>query len=92
MSRIGNKHIVLPENVTVEVNGNIATVKGPKGSLNVTINEGIVYSCENNVIVLTNWGKSTMFDERNKLNKTTEQHVLTYITQSLAVPKVIRKS
>lgn len=53
MSRIGNKHIVLPENVTVEVNGNIATVKGPKGSLNVTINEGIVYSCENNVIVLT---------------------------------------
>jgi large subunit ribosomal protein L6 len=53
MSRIGNKHIVLPEGVTVEVNGNIATVKGPKGTLPVTINEGIVYNNENGTIVLT---------------------------------------
>jgi large subunit ribosomal protein L6 len=53
MSRIGNKHIVLPEGVTVEVNGNVATVKGPKGTQDVVINEGIVYNCENGTIVLT---------------------------------------
>ncbi len=34
MSRIGNKIITLPEGVTVTVdNGNLVTVKGPKGSL-----------------------------------------------------------
>ena len=53
MSRIGNKHIVLPQGVTVEVNENIATVKGPKGTQTVTINEGIVYNNDNGTIVLT---------------------------------------
>lgn len=41
MSRIGNKLIELPAGVTVTVNGNIAKVSGPKGSLDVTINDGI---------------------------------------------------
>ena len=31
MSRIGNKLINLPEGVTVSQNGNVITVKGPKG-------------------------------------------------------------
>ena len=53
MSRIGNKQIVLPEGVTVTVNENIATVTGPKGTLNVTINTGIVFHQEGNVITLT---------------------------------------
>lgn len=33
MSRIGKKVIVLPEKVTVDVNGSHVTVKGPKGEL-----------------------------------------------------------
>lgn len=33
MSRIGNRKIVVPEGVTVEVNDGIITVKGPKGEL-----------------------------------------------------------
>ena len=53
MSRIGNKQIVLPAGVTVALNGNVATVTGPKGSLNVTINEGIVLHQEGEVIHLT---------------------------------------
>ena len=40
MSRIGNKIITLPEGVTVTVNGDVAEVKGPKGTLNVKINKG----------------------------------------------------
>lgn len=35
MSRIGLKPIILPEGVTVTVNGGTAVVKGPKGELNV---------------------------------------------------------
>ena len=41
MSRIGNKTISIPAGVTVEVNGNVATVKGAKGTLEVAINHGI---------------------------------------------------
>lgn len=41
MSRIGNKTISIPAGVTVEVNGNVATVKGAKGTLEVAINNGI---------------------------------------------------
>jgi large subunit ribosomal protein L6 len=33
MSRIGKKPVVLPAGVTVELNGKILTVKGPKGTL-----------------------------------------------------------
>lgn len=51
MSRIGNKHIVLPEGVTVTVDGNKAKVKGPKGELEVTINHGITLEIEGNTIV-----------------------------------------
>ena len=53
MSRIGNKQIVLPEGVTVTVNENVATVTGPKGTLTVAINTGIVFHQEGNVITLT---------------------------------------
>ena len=52
MSRIGNKHITLPAGVTVTVSGDVAKVSGPKGNLDVKINEGISIEVEgNNVIV-----------------------------------------
>ncbi|MCQ2815276.1 MAG: 50S ribosomal protein L6 [Bacilli bacterium] len=53
MSRIGNKHIVLPAGVTVTVNGNVATVTGPKGTLNVTLNDGVSLKMEENTIICT---------------------------------------
>lgn len=46
MSRIGLKHITLPSGVTVEVNNGVATVKGPKGSLEVKVPEVIKVSVE----------------------------------------------
>ena len=53
MSRIGNKQVVLPAGVTVNVNGNVATVTGPKGSLDVVINEGITLHQEGEFITFT---------------------------------------
>lgn len=41
MSRIGNKILSIPEGVTVSVNGNIVTVKGPKGELSTEINKDL---------------------------------------------------
>ena len=53
MSRIGNKIITLPEGVTVTVNGDVAEVKGPKGTLNVKINKGITMKQDGNVLSFT---------------------------------------
>ncbi|MCQ2086727.1 MAG: 50S ribosomal protein L6 [Bacilli bacterium] len=53
MSRIGNKIITLPEGVTITVNGDVAEVKGPKGTLNVAINKGITLHQEGNVVSFT---------------------------------------
>ena len=41
MSRIGRKPIPLPKGVTVTVNGDDVTVKGPKGSLDFKVLPGI---------------------------------------------------
>ena len=52
MSRIGNRKIAIPEGVTVTVENNIVTVKGPKGELSETFNKELTITVEeNNVIV-----------------------------------------
>ena len=38
MSRIGNRKLTIPEGVEVNIEGNVVTVKGPKGTLSLTIN------------------------------------------------------
>ena len=52
MSRIGNRVIKVPENVTVTLNDNIVEVKGPKGTLEQVMLEGISMKNENNEITL----------------------------------------
>ena len=41
MSRIGNRVLTVPENVTVTINEGQITVKGPKGELSLNIDENI---------------------------------------------------
>ena len=41
MSRIGNRIITIPAGVTVEVNDNVVTVKGPKGELSQKLVNGL---------------------------------------------------
>ena len=41
MSRIGNRVLTIPAGVTVEVNDNVITVKGPKGELSQKIVNGL---------------------------------------------------
>ena len=53
MSRIGNKHIVIPEGVEVKLDGQKITVKGPKGTLEREIHKNISVSIEGNVIKVT---------------------------------------
>ena len=53
MSRIGLKEITLPAGVTLEVANGVATVKGPKGSLEVKIPEVIKVNVEGTSVKCT---------------------------------------
>ena len=52
MSRIGNRIITVPAGVTVELNNNIVTVKGPKGELTQEMLKDITMKQEENTIIL----------------------------------------
>lgn len=56
MSRIGNRILTIPENVTVSVNGNIVSVKGPKGELSTEINEHIAVQVNGNELTVSRSG------------------------------------
>jgi len=53
MSRIGNRILSIPANVTVTVDGNVVTVKGPKGELSTEINKNINVEVKENELVIT---------------------------------------
>ena len=54
MSRIGKKPVIIPANVTVNVaEGNVVTVKGPKGELTNTFNADMIISIEGNVLTVS---------------------------------------
>lgn len=53
MSRIGNRIISIPENVTVSVDGNVVKVVGPKGELSTEVNKNITVSVSDNKVTVT---------------------------------------
>ena len=50
MSRIGNKHIDIPAGVEVKVEGNVISVKGPKGALDYEFNHEMKVMVDGNQI------------------------------------------
>ena len=52
MSRIGKRILTFPENVNVNVENNIVTVKGPKGELSLELVKNIEVKVENNTVAV----------------------------------------
>jgi large subunit ribosomal protein L6 len=50
MSRIGNRKLVIPAGVTVNVENNVVKVTGPKGELTTTLVNGISVKVEGNTL------------------------------------------
>ncbi len=50
MSRIGERKLTIPDNVTVTVDGSELTVKGPKGELKLTVDELIKVEIQDNIL------------------------------------------
>ena len=53
MSRIGRKPITIPAGVEVKVNGNTVTAKGPKGSLEKTLNPAMTIEVQGTEIIVS---------------------------------------
>lgn len=53
MSRIGKMPIAIPAGVEVSMNGNIITVKGPKGTLTQTVHSNMAVNIDGNEINVT---------------------------------------
>jgi Ribosomal protein L6P/L9E len=53
MSKIGKKHILVPADVKVAINGNKISMEGPKGKKELTLNtEALETKFENNKITV----------------------------------------
>ena len=53
MSRIGKKPVVIPANVTVDIaEGNVVTVKGPKGTLTHAFHPDMILKVEGNTLTV----------------------------------------
>lgn len=53
MSRIGRKPVHIPAGVDVKVDGNVVTVKGPKGTLTQSFHHNMTIEKEGDVIIVT---------------------------------------
>jgi large subunit ribosomal protein L6 len=51
MSRIGKQPVALPQGVQAAVTDRTVSIKGPKGTLNLPIGEGVKAKVENNTVV-----------------------------------------
>jgi len=58
MSRIGKKPVAIPDGVEIEINGNVVTVKGPKGELKREIRPEVRVEKKDNQILLAPAKKS----------------------------------
>lgn len=53
MSRIGNRVLAIPENVTVSNDNSLVVVKGPKGELNLKLDKLINIEVKDNTVVVS---------------------------------------
>ena len=51
MSRIGERKLVIPDGVTVNVDGTLVTVKGPKGEFNLEVSKLVSVVVEDGVVL-----------------------------------------
>ena len=71
MSRIGKKPVIIPANVTVNVaEGNVVTVKGPKGELTYTFHPDMILKVEGNVATVERPDEEHLHKPRHGLSRT----------------------
>ncbi len=81
MSRIGKMPIAIPAGVTVKIEGNAISVKGPKGELNYTFNPDITVAVEGDVINVTRPSDNKTHRAMHGLTRTLVANMITGVTE-----------
>jgi large subunit ribosomal protein L6 len=81
MSRIGKKPVAIPNGVTVTIEGQTVTVKGPKGQLAWTLAEEIEARQEGTELVLAKRNESTRAQAMWGLSRSLVNNMIVGVTQ-----------
>ena len=81
MSRIGKKSVAIPSGVTATVNGNQLSVKGPKGTLSLTMSELISYDVQADSIGVQPANDSKQARAFWGMQRTLVQNLVTGVTE-----------
>ena len=81
MSRIGKKSVAIPSGVTATVNGNQLSVKGPKGTLSLTMSELINYDVQSDSIGVQPANDSKQARAFWGMQRTLVQNLVTGVTE-----------
>jgi large subunit ribosomal protein L6 len=80
MSRIGRSPITVPATVSVDVVDDTVTVKGPNGTMQRTLPEGITVSQEGDVLTVARINDETMYRSLHGLTRTLVSNMVTGVT------------
>ena len=71
MSRIGKKPVIIPANVTVTIaDGNVVTVKGPKGTLTQSLRPEMIIKQDGNVLTVSRPSEDKLHRSLHGLTRT----------------------
>ena len=80
MSRIGRNPITVPNNVTVSVEGDVVTVKGPNGTMSRIVPGGISLAQEGDTLVVDRASEETSQKALHGLTRTLVANMVTGVT------------
>ena len=84
MSRIGNNPISIPEGVSVEVNGDIITVKGKKGEMNQTF-DGVSFDLSSDTIIVKRNSESKDHKSKHGLYRSLVSNMVTGVNDGFTL-------
>ncbi len=85
MSRIGQRPVPVPQDVTVEVSGQEMTARGPMGELSMTLVEEVLASLENDEIVIKPRDNSKRSRTMWGMQRTLVDNLVRGVTQGFSV-------
>ena len=85
MSRIGKNPITVPSGVELSIQGNVVTVKGPKGELTQEVNEVISMEYADNVLTLSRPNDDKEVRSKHGLYRALLQNMITGVSEGYKV-------
>lgn len=84
MSRIGRMPIAVPAGVTVKVDGNVVSVKGPKGELTRTVPQEMIVEVGEGVVKVSRPSEEKKHKSLHGLTRTLVANMVTGVTQGFS--------